>query len=69
MDTGQTATISNVGHVENEESNTPLVSSRSHGVFNLPSYPDIGVLSHDELKNEKVRIELPQETWPDCQKF
>ena len=69
MDAGQTATISHVGHVENEEANTPLALSRSHGVFNLPSYPDIGVLSHDELKNEKVRIELPQEAWPDCQKF
>ena len=56
MDAGQTATISHVGHVENEEANTPLALSRSHGVLNLPSYPDIGVLSHDELKNEKVRI-------------
>ena len=56
MDAGQTATISHVGHVENEEANTPLTLSRSHGVLNLPSYPDIGVLSHDELKNEKVRI-------------
>ena len=65
----QTATISHVGQVESEEANTPLASSRSHGVFNLPSYLDLGVLGDDELKNENKRIKLRQEALRDCQKF
>ena len=68
-DAWQTATISHVGQVESEEANTALASSRSHRVFNLPSYLDLGVLGDDELKNENKRIKLRQEAWPDCQKF
>ena len=68
-DAVQTATTSHVGQAEDEEANTPLASSLSLGVFNLPSYLDIGALIDYELKNENIRIKLLQEARPDCQKL
>jgi len=48
---------------------TPAVTTASHSFQNLPTYPDIGLLSQEELKRNEVRRKILLGEWDQCHKF
>ena len=64
-----TSTSSRVELDVTEQPDSLLITTASHSSQDLPTYPDIDLLTQDELHKDETRRKILQGEWSQCHKF